>query len=174
MQPPSASQITFFARRNRRSRHVARSRQNDWVWLVAFGIAAVIMIGAGFGLSGAIGRSSACSHPLAPLGDEAPLSAQAFQDEDAALTLVIDHAASGDRAGAESAFYGDVHNFTHNVDRPLGEKDARLGRDLCHSVLDLEDALTSEISSLDLSTRVQRIRQVLADAAVAFGYDRPA
>jgi hypothetical protein len=143
------------------------------MWFAVFGFAILVIIGAFFFLSGTIGRGSTCSHPLAPLGDQSPLSTQAFQKEDDALALVIQRASSGDRAGAESAFYGDVHNFTHNVDKPLREHDAELGKELCHSVLDLEEALTSEISPVNLSTHVQRVRRNLADAAIALGYDRP-
>ena len=159
--------------RRRRARYAARGGGNDWVWFAAFAAAVAVIIGAFFLLSGAVGGSSTCSHPLAPLGDESPLSSEAFQQEETALSLVIQRAAAGDRSGAESAFYGDVHNFTHNVDKPLREKDGKLGKDLCHSVLDLEEALTSEISPVNLSTRVQRVRAILSDAAVALGYDRP-
>lgn len=164
---------TNFSRRPRRARYAARSRGNDWVWFAAFAGAVAVMIGGFFLLSGTIGGSSTCSHPLAPLGDQTPLSSQALQQEETALSLVVQRAASGDRAGAEGAFYGDVHNFTHNVDKPLREKDARLGKELCHSVLDLEEALTSEISPVNLSTRVQRVRTILSDASVALGFDRP-
>jgi hypothetical protein len=66
-----------------------------------------------------------------------------------------------------------VHNFTHNVDPPLREADAELGKDLCHAVLDLEEALTSSISSFDLSTKVARVRELLRESAVALGYPRP-
>lgn len=164
---------TLYSRRARLARYAARGRRGDWIWFLAFAIAAVIMIGGFFALSGAIGGGSTCAHPLAPLGDESPLSSQAFQDEDTALALVIERASAGDRAGAESAFYGEVHGFTHNVDRPLREKDTALGKDLCHAVLDLEEALTSEISPLNLSTRVSRVREILRNASVALGYDRP-
>ncbi len=169
----SAFPHTFFARRSRRARYAARGGRNDWVWLAAFGVAAVIMIGGFFALGGAIGGSSTCARPLVPLGDETPLSSQAFQEEDAALAVVVERAATGDRAGAESTFYGEVHSFTHNTDKPLREKDETLGKDLCHAVLDLEESLTSEISSISLSTRVQRVREILRDAAVALGYERP-
>jgi len=124
-------------------------------------------------ISGPARGGSTCSKPLAPLGDETPLSSDAFQSEDSSLGLVIDRASAGDRSGAESAFYGEVHNFTHNVDKPLREKDAALGKDLCHAVLELEEALTSDISPLELSTKVERVRQILREAAVALGYDRP-
>lgn len=130
------------------------------------------MVGGFLAISGSAGGST-CSKPLAPLGDESPLPSAAFQSEDSSLGLVVDRASSGDRAGAESAFYGSVHNFTHNVDKPLRDKDAALGKDLCHAVLDLEEALTSDISPLDLSTKVERVRQILRDAAVALGYERP-
>jgi hypothetical protein len=169
----SAVPHTFFSRRTRRARYAARGGRADWTWFIFFGGGIVVMIGAFFALSGAIGGSSTCAHPLAPLGDESPLSSQAFQDEDTALALVAERAAANDRAGAESAFYGSVHNFTHNVDEPLRARDAALGKDLCHAVLDLEEALTSEISPINLSTRVGRVREILRDASVALGYDRP-
>ena len=173
MRTSSADHHTLYSRRSRRSRYAARGGRHDWVWLVAFGVAVIVMIGGFVVLSGSIGSSSTCAHPLAPLGDRSPLSSQAFQDEDTALALVIERAGANDRTGAESAFYGDVHGFTHNVDKPLRDKDATLSKNLCLAVLDLEEALTSEISPISLSTRVGRVREILRDASVALGYERP-
>ena len=164
---------TLFSRRSRRARYAARGGRNDLIWLLAFGGGVIALAAAFFLFSNSIGGGSACSKPLAPLGDNTPLSSEAFQNEDAGLGVVVSLAQAGDRAGAEDAFYGDVHNFTHNVDKPLREVDSALGKDLCHAVLDLEEALTSNISALNLSNKVQRVRSLLADASVALGYDRP-
>ncbi len=174
MQLSSASAHTAYSRRSRRARYAATSgHRNDWIWLLGFGVVIIAMAGGFFFFSGAIGGSSTCSNPLPPLGDRTPLSDQAFQTEDTSLGKVMSLAGSGDRAGAETAFYGDVHNFTHNVDKPLREKNDALGKNLCHSVLDLEEALTSQISAIDLSAKVQAVRENLRDAAAALGYKRP-
>lgn len=161
----------LLSRRARRS--AARRRGNDGVWVLAFALTVLALIAGFFLVSGAIGGSSTCAKPLAPLGDLTPLSSGAFQQEDSRLALVVERAAAGDRTGAESAFYGEVHNFTHNVDKPLRQKDPALGKDLCRAVLDLEEALTSDISTISLSTKVERVRRILSDAAVALGFDRP-
>lgn len=170
-QTTAAAHSIFFSRRTRR--YATRRGRNDWVWVLGFALVIAATIGGFFFVSASVGGGSTCSKPLAPLGDESPLSSEAFQSEDASLGLVVDRASSGDRQGAESAFYGAVHNFTHNVDRPLRGRNAALSKDLCHAVLDLEEALTSDISPLELSTKVERVRQILRDAAVALGYERP-
>ena len=47
-------------------------------------------------------------------------------------------AGSGDAAASGAAFAGDTHNVTHDIDQPLRAADPLLARDLCESILSLE------------------------------------
>jgi hypothetical protein len=100
-------------------------------------------------------------------------SAAAFENEDAALGVVISHLEAGRRAEADATFYGPVHAFTHNVDplvRPIHQDIARA---LCEGVIALEDDLAGGASNTELATGTADVRQALRDATVALGYPEP-
>ena len=78
-----------------------------------------------------------------------------------------------DRAGAEAAFFGPVHNFTHNVDPPLREVDEPLAKRLCGQVIDVENGLTERAPNDELIVILGQIREIIRDAAEALGYPRP-
>jgi hypothetical protein len=59
------------------------------------------------------------------------------------------------------------------VDPPIREKNAQVAKDLCRSVLTLEDDLAFSASVLKLSGSAQRVRDLLRDGAEALGYPRP-
>lgn len=113
-----------------------------------------------------------CDRPLAPLGSS-EISERAFQDEDAAIGRILTMLASGDVQGAESAFFGPVHNFTHNVDPPVRQQDERLAKDLCQAVIRLEDSLALRAGAVQVGMDLQNVRNLLRDASQALGYSRP-
>ncbi len=131
-------------------------------------IAAVIFL---FGDGGG-GERSVCDRPLAPRG-ESDISQIAFQAEDASLAGVIEAASAGDLQAAQEAFFGDVHNFTHDVDQPLREVDEELAEELCQAVNRIEEELTVNQRVDRVATEAARVRDLLRDAAVALGYARP-
>lgn len=118
------------------------------------------------------GGGGMCDRPLAPLGSS-EISERAFQDEDAAIGRILAMLANGDVQGAESAFFGPVHNFTHNVDPPVRRQDERLAKDLCQAVIRLEDSLALRAGSVKIGMDLQNVRNLLRDAAQALGYSRP-
>ncbi|TET95794.1 MAG: hypothetical protein E3J29_06300 [Dehalococcoidia bacterium] len=119
------------------------------------------------------GESSVCDRPLAPLG-ESEISQLGFQTEDADLARVIEAAEAGDLQAAQEAFFGDVHDFTHDVDQPLREVDEELAKELCEAVMTLEEELFATDPSTDaIAKHATRIRDLLRDAAEALGYARP-
>ena len=131
-------------------------------------VVAVIFI---FGDSGG-GANNACDNALAPLG-ASEISQAGFQAEDAGLAKVIQEASAGNLPAAEDAFFGDVHNFTHNVDQPLRPVDEELARDLCESVIHIEEELAIDRRVDVIATDAARIRDLLRDTAEALGYARP-
>ena len=123
-------------------------------------------------LGGNGGGNNACDNALPPLG-RSDISQAGFQAEDAGLAKVIQAASAGNLPAAEDAFFGDVHNFTHNVDAPLRPVDEELARDLCESVIHIEEELAIDRRVDVIASDAARIRALLRDAAEALGYARP-
>jgi hypothetical protein len=130
-------------------------------------VAAVVLL---FG--GGDGGTGVCDTPLKPLLTS-DISQLGFQAEDAGLARVITAASAGDLPAAETAFYGDVHNFTHNVDPPLREVDEDKAKELCEQVIKIEEELAFNRRPDIVAALARDIRAILQDAAVALGYARP-
>jgi hypothetical protein len=161
---------TAFSRR----RAGSQASLPDWVWGAGLGVLVLIFVGAFFLVSGTLGGDgggSRCDEELPALGPS-DISAAGFTAEDAALTQVIDMLRAGDRAGAEAAFYGPTHNFTHGVDPPLREVDEDAARELCEAVYDLEESFISAPSPT-VAADLELVRDLLRDAAESLGYPRP-
>jgi hypothetical protein len=145
---------------------------------IALFLGLVAVIGGGIVLAvvflfgGGDGGSSACDSPLPPLG-ESEVSQLGFQTEEVGLTKVIEAATVGNLEAAESAFFGDVHNFTHNVDAPLREVDEQLAKQICEVVVDIEEELAFNRNVSAVAADATRIRELLRDAAEALGFARP-
>lgn len=159
------------------TRRARRRRQQglpDWVWGLGLGVLAVIIVGGFFLVTEVLGGGGGgiCDQELDPLGTS-EISQDAFDEEYEALTRVINFLSAGDRAGAEGAFYGPVHNFTHNVDPPVRQQDEELARNICEVVLEVEDALLETTSTMSLVAMMTELRDLIAEAAVVLGYERP-
>lgn len=167
---PAASTL-YSHRRSRAKRH---SGVPDWVWGAGLGVMALFFVAAFF----VVGRISGddaggvCDKPLAPL-DGAEISAQAFDAEEEALTLVISMLNLGDRPGAEAAFFGPVHGFTHNVDPPLRERDEDAAKELCKAVTEMETGFSTNAPPATIAAQINLVRSLLRDAAEKLGYPRP-
>jgi hypothetical protein len=123
-------------------------------------------------LGGGDGDTNPCSASLVPLGTS-DISQLGFQTEDAGLAQVASAAAAGDLPAAETAFFGEVHNFTHNVDPPLREVDEEMARELCEKVIRIEEELAFNRRVDVVASLAADIREILQDAAEALGYARP-
>ena len=123
-------------------------------------------------LGGNGGGNNACDNALPPLG-RSDISQAGFQAEDAGLAKVIQAASTGDLTAVEAAFFGDVHNFTHNADPPLRAVDEQMAKDLCNSVIHIEEELAIDRRIDVIATDAARIQALLRDAAEALGYVRP-
>jgi hypothetical protein len=145
---------------------------------IALFLGLVAVIGGGivvaviFLLGGNGGGNNACDNALPPLG-RSDISQAGFQAEDAGLAKVIQAASAGNLPAAEDAFFGDVHGFTHNVDQPLRPVDEELARDLCESVIHIEEELAIDRRVDVIASDAAGIRALLRDAAEALGYARP-
>src|SRR3990172_890294 len=123
-------------------------------------------------LTGGGGGDGTCSRALPPLG-ESEITQLGFQAEDVGLTRVIQAASVGNLASAESAFFGPVHNFTHNVDPDLRAVDEGLAVELCEAVIRIEDELIPPIDISRGALEATTIRNLLRDAAEALDFVRP-
>jgi hypothetical protein len=123
-------------------------------------------------LGGNGGGNNACNNALPPLG-KSDISQAGFQAEDAGLAKVIQAATAANLPAAEDAFYGTIHSFTHNVDPSLRPLDEELAKDLCESVIHIEEELAIDRRVDVIATDAARIRALLRDAAEALGYVRP-
>lgn len=161
--------MTRRAKRRRRGGGVP-----DWAWGLGLGALAVIVVGGFFLVTELLdsGGGGTCDQELPPLGSS-EISQATFDEEIQALDRVISFLNAGDRAGAEAAFYGPVHNFTHNIDPPVRRQDEGLAKDLCRTVLDVEEALVESGSSATIALLITDLRNLLQDAAVVLGYERP-
>lgn len=159
----------------RARRRGTRQGLPDWAWGLGLGALAVIIVGGFFVISdvlGGGGGGGTCDQELPPLG-VSDISQSAFDEEYEALNRVISLLNAGDRAGAESAFFGPTHNFTHNVDPPVRQQDAELAKRICESVLDVEEALATRESSATIALQLTELRDLIAEAAAVLGYERP-
>ena len=162
---------TLYSRRRHRTQ---RATLPDWVWGAGLGVLVLIFVGGFFLIRSVTGGGSGgtCDSELSPLGSS-QVDAEAFIQEDADLGRVILLLNGGDRSGAEAAFYGPVHNFTHNADPPLREVDKDAAKALCEAVVDLEDSLATNAANATIAAGVQDVRDRLRDAAEILGYPRP-
>lgn len=147
----------------------------DWAWGLGLGVLAVVIVGGFFLISEVLGGGGGgtCDQELPPLG-VSDISQATFDEEYEALTRVINLLNQGDRAGAESAFFGPTHNFTHNIDPPVRQQDEDLAKEICEVVLDVEDSLATRESSASIAIQLTELRELIAEAAVVLGYERPA
>lgn len=180
LRPQASSPPVLFRRKSARARRTPRGRQQsretlpDWMWGGIIGVFVVLVAGGYFlvtNISGG-GGGGTCGRALPPLG-RSEVSEQTFRDEDAALGRVLALLGSGDVSGAESAFFGPTHNFTHNVDPPVRERNEALAKDLCQAVIDLEDALAFDTGAVKITFALQKVRDLLRDSAQTLGYSRP-
>jgi hypothetical protein len=161
--------VTRRARRRQRGSGIP-----DWAWGVGLGALAVIIVGGFFLITEVIsgGGGGRCDEELLPLG-VSEISQVAFDQEVESLDRVIEFLNAGDRAAADGAFYGETHSFTHNVDPPLRRQDEELAKELCEVVFEVEDALFESAPTATTALLMTDLRNLIQDAAVALGYERP-
>ena len=141
------------------------------LFLGLVGVITVVVVVVFLLMTGGGGGGNPCDDSLVPRG-ESDISQIGFQAEDVGLTTVIEAATAGDLEAAEEAFFGDLQDFTHNVDQPVREVDEELAKELCEAVNGLEEELA--LGRLErVSVEATRVRGLLRDAAKALGYARP-
>ena len=148
------------------------TRNNAWLWGASCGLLAIIFVGAFFLISEATGGDAPCDRDLRPR-ESGSVSAHAFADQDAALKEVVDMIVAGDRAAAEAALFGPVHDFTYVAQSHLDELDPSAAENLCEWIIRVEDGIAAGASDFSVSVEIDHLRGLLRDAGVALGYPRP-
>lgn len=161
----------MFGRRRRQAR--AQYRLPDWVWGLALGLI-VVLIGGGFLLFTSLsdGGGGTCDQRLQPLPGTVEATAEGFREEDRLLTEVVTSLEQGDLVGAEDAFYGEAHAFTHNIDPNIREIDEEQAKAVCEAVLDIEATLEGG-SVQAMLTAARTLREELRASAEVLGFPRP-
>lgn len=134
-------------------------------------IAALVIAAAGCGGDGSSGTTETpfvdCGASLAPITDE-PVTASSFQTADQGLATVIE-LAIGNRAGdAKEAFFAQVHDLSHDIDRPLRQVDQSLAVQLCDEIVAMEQQFGQTTPNIAvLVAKATSLRQFFIDAAQA-------
>jgi hypothetical protein len=100
--------------------------------------------------------AAVCAAPI-PAITAARVTTARLEGAVAKMNEIQQAAGSGDAAAARAAFAGDTHDVTHDIDEPLRAADPELARNLCESILSLEQQFAA---APDLQT-------VFAEAATA-------
>jgi hypothetical protein len=175
--------LTLFSRRRSRPRSGPSRSQTaipDWVW--GAGLGGIVLIGIVIfvlftGVVGG-GGGNICDKPLTPIPnvETRDPDAAGFQQEWVDLNHLISDIQQSNFDAANSLFYGSpTHNFMHTAEPAIREKNETLGKNLCNAVIQFEndfDSPTPAKASV-LVTDVTRVRDYMADGAVALGLPRP-
>jgi hypothetical protein len=79
-------------------------------------------------------------------------------------------AAAGDAAQVRNLLSGsDTHNLTHDIDARLRQADPELGKQLCMSVVTIENQLTGSIDPATVKRAADMATGLLEQAAVERG-----
>lgn len=144
----------------------------DLIWGAAAGAIALGIVAMAFLIIRGPGGSSDCAKPLAPLG-QSPITSQEFLAVDQGLEATISAAQVGSLDDVEKAFYGRIHNFTHNADPALRQHNAEQAAVLCENVLKIENELTLKRRPMEIAALARKLQSILRDGAVTLGFPRP-
>jgi hypothetical protein len=78
-------------------------------------------------------------------------------------------AEAGDDASARAAFSGDTHAVTHDIDQPLRAADPLLARDLCESIVVIEQEFNGAGDLEAVAAEAGISAQLLEDSGRAMG-----
>ena len=106
-----------------------------------------------------------CLQPVPALTQE-PITEEAFEAADDALSRAAALADEGDVSGARAAYiqFLDPRTLAHNVDEPLRRADEGLAVRLCNEVVILEDEFVGARDPSVVAEQARKIRELLGEA----------
>jgi hypothetical protein len=145
----------------------------SWFWLRSWLAAsaprlavAAVFSASVFFASAQFGGSEAdnlCRRPVPPLSQNA-VTAESLAQAISGLRE-LSTVRGGDTFIAESLFLGDTHNLTHDIDAVLRPVDPDLARDLCRSVVIVENEFAGQRRLGIIADEATTIADLLSEAA---------
>jgi hypothetical protein len=137
------------------------------LWIAGLAFAAALGVGAALILRGGGGDQSGpvdiCDRPLSPIGGGSVTSAD-FDAAIAGIDSVIEFSRDNNHDAANEQFFLNAHDFTHNVDGPLREKDQGLAKELCRAVAQIEGSLSFREPPSTVADQAEGIRDLIQRA----------
>ncbi len=127
--------------------------------------AAFFLASARFGDNGA----TACDSGVPALSGD-PATSQRLSTAVAKLRQLAGAAAQGDQALADSLFFGDAHNLTHDIDGPLRRANSNLATQLCIDTVALENEFAGARRPETLASQAESVAGDLTQAGPALGF----
>jgi hypothetical protein len=169
--------IVSFAigRRPKGSRPFSRAWLNEWLAAALPRITIAAAVALGFYLVSTIisdpeaGVRAACNSPLKPVTSE-PVTRERIDRAADGMKQLSAAAAAGDEEEVRKLFVGsDTHSLAHDIDGRLRQADPELGKQLCTSIVTIENQLTGSIDSNTVQRSADMAAGLLEQAAAEPG-----
>jgi len=138
-------------RRPSGNRPFSRAWLKEWLAAALPRITIAALLALGFYLVSTIisdpqaGVRAACNSPLKPITSQ-PVTKERVDKAAAGMKQLSASATAGDDEQMRQLFIGsDTHSLTHDIDGRLRQADPELGKQLCMSVVTIENQLTGSI-----------------------------
>ena len=154
-----------------------RTRGLTWVWdwfkaslprLAVAGLFSAALFLASTALGGD-GGANVCDRGVPALSGD-PVTAERLQTAIAKFHQLATAAAQSDQALADSLFFGDAHNLTHDIDRPLRSMNPDRAKQLCRSVVALENEFAGARRPDTIGSEAQAVAGTLTQAGSELGF----
>jgi hypothetical protein len=162
-------------RRPKGNRPFSRAWLNEWLAAALPRITIAALLSLMFYLGSTIisdsqaGVRVACNQPLKPIASQ-PVTADRLAKAVEGMKQLSAAAAAGDAAQVRNLFSGsDTHNLTHDIDGRLRQADPELGKQLCMSVVTIENQLTGSIDPATVRCAADMAAGLLEQATVESG-----
>ena len=143
--------VSFAVGRRPKGRPFSRPWLKEWLAAALPRITIAALLALGFYLVSTIisdpqaGVWAACSSPLKPITSQ-PVTRERVDKASEGMKQLSVAAGAGDAALATRLFVGsDTHSLTHDIDGRLRQADPELAKQLCMSVVTIENQLTGKI-----------------------------
>lgn len=162
-------------RRPKGSRAFSRTWLQEWLAAALPRITIAALLALGFYLVSTIisdpeaGVRAACNSPLKPITSQ-PVTRERVDKASAGMKQLSAAATTGDEEQVRKLFIGsDTHNLTHDIDGRLRQADPELGKQLCMSVVSIENELTGRIDPTTVKSAADTAAGLLEEAAAKPG-----
>ncbi len=109
-----------------------------------------------------------CDQSVPPLSQN-PVTSDRLDGAIVIMRQLATVAASGDQTLADSLFFSDAHNVSHDIDGPLRAENPDLAKELCRNVVVIEEQFAGE-RRLDIIAGVaETVARILAEAGRELG-----